>query len=659
MSWNEVKRMDLLQIDIVKMGLLQMSITGGVIILIVTLIRALLLNRLPKKAFLFLWVIALFRLAVPFSVTSGLSIYTLLPDQYVGMADAWNSGEREQALRNSSVVNTSINNGSEKAESDFEVVEEAVDTLKLNKIAGKRKASQIWPICYFAGMMLCGGYFVFAYIRCRRKFRESLPVDERIVSEWLDTHPLRRLIYVRRSGCVCAPLSYGIIRPVILMPGNIDLSDGERLYFVLEHEFVHIKRFDALTKLILTCILCIHWFNPAVWLLYVLFNRDLELSCDEAVVRHFGESAKGDYARTLISMEEKKSGLLPLCNSFSKNAIEQRIKAVMKIRKPSFPVIAVAGVLIVAVFVCFATYAGTSERGKYLKAALDGLYTEEEGEMLAAVWLDGYESMTVSEYQEKLWKMTDTWEYRDLLKEFSNTDWAIESSDKEDEVLWEFIRYFGEVLEPLTAEKWQTRQFSGFTVSGFSEPEENATLEYVVTMTILKPKELTTAQYRDARLKSEEALHTFIQERTHEELADEQLMVELIEEETGRIASEISSEKLKVSIESYYTGLDNELRLQVMAQYDEVLEPYRKFGLTWTWEPPYGFEMYFQGKEVRGIYDEKNSQWISEHSGNSTYASDAIDLYTVYEGDLLTGLRQATEEEQKVWTALRENGADW
>jgi len=69
--------------------------------------------------------------------------------------------------------------------------------------------------------------------------------------------------------------------------------------------------------------------------------------------------------------------------------------------------------------------------------------------------------------------------------------------------------------------------------------------------------------------------------------------------------------------------------------------------------------MYFQGKEVRGIYDEKNSQWISEHSGNSTYASDAVDLYTVYEGDLLTGLRQATEEEQKVWTALRENGADW
>jgi len=136
--------MDLLQIDIVKMGLLQMSITGGVIILIVTLIRALLLNRLPKKAFLFLWVIALFRLAVPFSVTSGLSIYTLLPDQYVGMADAWNSGEREQALRNSSVVNTSINNGGEKAESDFEVVEEAVDTLELNKIAGERKAGQIW-----------------------------------------------------------------------------------------------------------------------------------------------------------------------------------------------------------------------------------------------------------------------------------------------------------------------------------------------------------------------------------------------------------------------------------------------------------------------------------------------------------------------------------
>ena len=91
------------------------------------------------------------------------------------------------------------------------------------------------------------------------------------------------------------------------MPETTKWEEGRELPYVLEHEFVHIRRLDGATKFVLIVGLCIHWFNPLVWAMYVLANRDLELSCDETVVRRFGEDSRACYTRTLIHMEEKKS----------------------------------------------------------------------------------------------------------------------------------------------------------------------------------------------------------------------------------------------------------------------------------------------------------------------------------------------------------------
>ena len=93
--------------------------------------------------------------------------------------------------------------------------------------------------------------------------------------------------------------------------GAVPLVALTALRYVLEHEFVHIRRFDALWKLLLLAAACAHWFNPLVWVMYVLANRDLELSCDETVVRRFG-GARASYARVLIGMEAEKSGFAPL-----------------------------------------------------------------------------------------------------------------------------------------------------------------------------------------------------------------------------------------------------------------------------------------------------------------------------------------------------------
>jgi hypothetical protein len=142
---------------------------------------------------------------------------------------------------------------------------------------------------------------------------------------------------------------------VVLLPKSADRTDIARLRYVLAHEFTHIRRFDVLKKWMLAAALCVHWFNPLVWVMYILANRDVELSCDENVVRTSGEKTKSAYALTLIGLEEQRSGLSPLVSNFAKSAIEERIVSIMKIRKTSLVGILLAVVLVAGTTTAFAT----------------------------------------------------------------------------------------------------------------------------------------------------------------------------------------------------------------------------------------------------------------------------------------------------------------
>lgn len=215
-----------------------------------------------------------------------------------------------------------------------------------------------------AGFLLCAVAFAWIYFRCCREFQMSLPIEDCFLENWQRTHPLRRRLSIRQSDQILSPLSYGVWRPVILLPKSTKCGDRFQLRYVLEHEYVHIRYFDAAVKLLMAAALCIHWFNPCVYLMYIFFNRDLELACDEAVVRRFGEEEKSAYAMALIEMEEEKSGLLPLANSFSKNAIEERIGAIMKIKKISPLVHGLSAALVCGTTLLFATSCGSYEEAE-------------------------------------------------------------------------------------------------------------------------------------------------------------------------------------------------------------------------------------------------------------------------------------------------------
>lgn len=314
------------------MSLLQMSIYGAVLILAVVVIRAVAINRLPKKIFLVLWGLVLLRLLIPFSIPSVFSVYSLFGQ------------------------NTAVNHLEQTTISDFVPIIQG-EPLELTGEISNKPAIHVspWFVIWLVGMILCAMFFAISYLRCYFKFSTSLPVQNDFVKKWLEEHKRIRSISIRQSYRISAPLTYGIMKPIILMPQTTDWKNTKQLQYIFLHEYVHICHFDTITKLISTFALCVHWFNPLVWIMYVLYNRDIELACDESVVRLFGETSKKDYSLMLINMEAMKSGLLPFCNNFSKNAIEERITAIMKIKKATIGLIIGSVVLVLVTIVLFVT----------------------------------------------------------------------------------------------------------------------------------------------------------------------------------------------------------------------------------------------------------------------------------------------------------------
>ena len=336
------------------MKLLQMSLAGGVMILVITVIRALAIERLPKKTFLALWAAALARLLAPVSLPSALSIYSLLARRAPAAAE-WTAVPALPAL---------------PAETGAAAAAAAQQTA-----SAPAAQPPVRTIVWAVGAAVCAVVFAAAYGRCCREFRASFPAENDVIRRWLQSHPLRRTIAIRQSGRISSPLTFGVLRPVILVPKKTDWTDETALRYVLEHEFVHIQRFDVLSKLLLIAAVCVHRFNPLVWVMYVLANRDLELSCDETVLRRFGGDVRAAYARVLIRMEAARGGFAPLCNHFGKNAIEERITAIMKTKRITIVSLGLAALLVAGTVTVFATSAKSGTSGTPVKAS--GAFAEE------------------------------------------------------------------------------------------------------------------------------------------------------------------------------------------------------------------------------------------------------------------------------------------
>lgn len=318
------------------MSLFQMSVAGGVLILFIVVIRALAIHRLPKTTFLALWMIAALRLLLPFSIPLTFNIHIGL-DVFSDVVQELPSGNIASTLPGDSPPSYDIGT--------------AVPSPATEHIS-------TFVMLWLVGALLLVLYFSISYLRSMRKFRMSIPDNTPYIQNWLTAHQISRPLVVRSSDLISSPLTYGILHPVILLPKKLDRNDQAALKYVLTHEYVHIRRFDAITKILFAAVLCIHWFNPFVWVMYVLANRDMELSCDAWVIRMMGAKNRSSYALMLIKMEERRNGMSALCSHFGKNAITERIEAIMKFKKATAVAIALALVLVVGATTAFAASSG-------------------------------------------------------------------------------------------------------------------------------------------------------------------------------------------------------------------------------------------------------------------------------------------------------------
>lgn len=247
----------------------------------------------------------------------------------------------------------------------------------------------IWAV----GAAVSVTFFVVRYVMWGRILREALPIQKvpDIDEEMFTFMGIR--VYV--SDRIASPVTYGIFQQKVLLPKYYMELTREQLKFILIHEKVHIDGHDNLNKFLVILAVCLHWFNPFAWLMYVCYNRDLELACDEKVIRQVGEDSREDYAGVLISLAQGCPTARPVYSGFAQNAVKERIIRIMSYRRAKSWNYVLCGVLALFSMVVFAVPVKTEEKAEQTaqdKSPVPAVEKEEE---------ETYEAVEVSRVIEE------------------------------------------------------------------------------------------------------------------------------------------------------------------------------------------------------------------------------------------------------------------
>lgn len=299
---------------------LNMSIAAGWLILAVIALR-LLLRRAPKRFRLLLWAVVGLRLALPWSIESALSLIPSAQTLPEGIM-----------LERAPVLDTGISSLNGAINPGFT----AAFTPELGASANPLQvllpiAAALWMLGA-AAMLL---WALVSWLSLRKRVREAVRLEENVYE------------------CeIASPFVLGLFRPRIYLP--FSLENGER-ELVLAHERAHITAGDHIIKPLGWLLLAAHWYNPLVWLAYALFCRDIELACDERVVRGLSLSDRADYSQALLDLSRPRGGVRACPLAFGESSVKGRVKSVLSYKKPAFWLVLLAVVVCVGAAVCFLT----------------------------------------------------------------------------------------------------------------------------------------------------------------------------------------------------------------------------------------------------------------------------------------------------------------
>lgn len=305
--------------------ILNMSLTAGIVIVLVLLVR-LPLKKAPKVFSYVLWAVVLFRLLCPVSFSSDLSLLsifnsptithssiTYIPDNIVYT-------ENPQVDLPISILSEAIN----------EILPQGEEQLVADPLESPMAIATFLWIFGIVAMLI---YSIVSVMILKKRLKSALHIE--------------RNIYVADN--LKTPFVLGIFRPRIFIPAG--LAEAEKSY-IIRHEQMHIRRFDHIIKPFAFLVLCIHWFNPLVWFAFVAMGNDMELSCDERVLKEMGGDIRKAYSSSLLSLATEKRIINGSPLAFGEGNVGSRIKNVLNYKKPAFWIIIVAVIACIAVAVC-------------------------------------------------------------------------------------------------------------------------------------------------------------------------------------------------------------------------------------------------------------------------------------------------------------------
>ena len=357
-------------------------------IVIAVLILRFCLKKAPKWVNVLLWGIVAVRLIFPFSIESALS---LIPSA--------------ETVSPSIMMETapSVQTGVPALD---QVINPVIDHSLSPAPGASANPLQIWiPVLTVIWLWGVAALFLYSAVSYRRLRRR---VCEAVI--------LRDNIY--QSENVCSPFVLGIIRPKIYLPYHMDKREMDH---VIAHEQTHIRRRDHWWKPLGFLLLTVHWFNPLLWLGYILLCRDIELACDEKVIREMGSEQRADYTQALVSCSVSRRSLAACPLAFGEVGIKERVKSVMNYKKPAFWIVLASVVVCAVAAVCFLTDPKTERSSPSVGDNVSGLgpaqtekwfdYLENPEEMnwdgRLEIALPEYPGVTFRWYPEKMEAVTE------------------------------------------------------------------------------------------------------------------------------------------------------------------------------------------------------------------------------------------------------------
>jgi beta-lactamase regulating signal transducer with metallopeptidase domain len=375
--------------------IVKMSATASIAAIIVILLRQLAGRKLPRIFSYAAWAIVLIRLLVPFSIQSGFSLFNIVKSPAAAIDRAIVTAEPGDASTphepgdvstpNVMAVNEDRNKASDTTNSETNLINlntnkdtqlkdieyetyrnetnnnskgdiNAEANIHTDEVNLPARASWISVIAYIwlSVTLVLLGLGIYAYARTTARFRTDVLFDDNeLLGECCKKLNLKRKVGIYVADTVDTPVVAGLARARIILPAFlVQKCNNMDMKHVIIHELIHIKRFDYITKLLALLALCIHWFNPLMWISFILSQKDMEISCDAMVLSAYKNDIRSEYARSLLNIATRQHALLyGGMLAFGEKNIRSRIKGIMKFKRSRIW-LGVVAALILTVFGC-------------------------------------------------------------------------------------------------------------------------------------------------------------------------------------------------------------------------------------------------------------------------------------------------------------------